>query len=183
MGFITPDEIKTYPLPVNASQWAKIGDDQLQRAIDTASERISNWLDRKMAVGNYVERYNGSGTGALLLRQYPVITVNSVSSVNLAGTVRLWNINDFRVDADAGILYFANTGRWAFFRDLDWTVDYNAGFVQLPEVVKHATALQTIIILQPMFRGGREFTETKLIEGIDEQIVDMLDELKRRRMS
>lgn len=181
-NLITTDELKAYPLPVTAQQWAKIGDDQLEIVIGYASDAIERWLDRRLINGNYVESYVGSGSHKMLLKQYPVTYLYSVSSYNDSWSPTPWDTTSFIVHEGPGILEFMNKGRYEFSTGTRWLVDYDAGYTTLPGVVKHAVALQTVEMLQPLFRGGSSFVEVELISDLDEQIVDMLDTLKRRRL-
>lgn len=180
--FITADELKAYPLPVTTAQWGKIGDDQLEIIIGYASERIEDWLDRRLINGNYVERRYGSDLPSIILNNYPITALNGVSSYTSSGAYTSWDTSLFRVNATAGIVEFNDAARNAFSKGLSWVFDYDAGYDEVPGVVKHATALQTVEMLQPIFRGGREFQEVELITELDEQIVDLLDKYKRRRM-
>ena len=70
-GYITPAELKAYPLPVTAQQWAKVGDDQLAIVIGYASEHLDDWMDRRLATGNYVDRIRGKYKNRLILNNYP----------------------------------------------------------------------------------------------------------------
>lgn len=182
MAFITVAELKAYPLPVTSAQWAKIGDDQLEIMIGYASDRIEDWLDRRLINGNYVERRKGSDLPRILLKNYPVTALNAVSSYTPSNAHTDWDVSLFYVNEDSGIIEFLEPSKWSFGKALTWEFDYEAGYAEVPGVVKHATALQTVEMLQPVFRGGRDFQEVELITELDEQIVDMLDKYKRRRM-
>lgn len=181
-SFITVEELKAYPLPVSTAQWSKIGDDQLEVIIGYASERIEDWLDRRLINGNYTERRKGSDLPRILLKNYPVTAIYGVSSYSQTGAYTSWDTDLFYVNEDSGIIEFVDSSRYAFQKSLTWEFDYDAGFDEIPGVVKHATALQTVEMLQPIFRGGRDFQELELITELDEQIVDLLDKYKRRRM-
>jgi len=182
-GYITPAELKSYPLPVTAQQWAKVGDDQLAIVIGYASEHLEDWMDRRLATGNYVDRIRGKYRNRLILKNYPVIAVNYVTAYlsNAAQTSTTFGVEEFWIEHEAGIIEWLNQGRYTFDSRY-WIVDYDAGYPSIPGPVKHATALQTVKMLQPLFRGGQNFTETELIADLDDQIVELLDAYKRRRI-
>lgn len=50
----------------------------LQRFIGRASSWIEQWLNRRLALGTYSERRNGTGTVAIATRNYPVVAVQAV---------------------------------------------------------------------------------------------------------
>jgi hypothetical protein len=181
-AFITPTELKSYPLPVTAAQWSKVGDDQLAIVIGFASDHLEDYMDRRIATGNYVTKLWGSGGWLQLLPVYPVVAVNYVTSYDAYHNPTSYSIDDFWVDNEAGILEWYNKNRYKFTRSSRWLFDYEAGFATTPGPVKHAAALQTVKMLQPLFRGGTNFTEIELITELDEQIVELLDPYKRRRI-
>ena len=178
--FITPDELKAYPLPVKAEQWFKVGDDQITIVIERASEHLEDFMDRKVLTGNYVDRLRGKGLSRQLLTHYPVTQLNVVTAYSPTNAAFDYNVSNFIVDESAGIIEWANRYRYNFYTDMVWMIDYNAGFTSVPGPIKHATALQTVKMLQPLFRGGTTFVETELIAEIDEQVVELLDPYMRR---
>jgi|WetSurSiteA1Bulk_404760.scaffolds.fasta_scaffold183334_1 hypothetical protein len=179
-GYITPSELKAYPLPVTAAQWGKVGDDQLAIVIGYASEHLNDWMDRRLAVGNYVDRLDGKYKYRMILNNYPVIAVNYVTAYD-ANNSTPYDMEDFWIEHEAGIIEWIDRNRYTF-DSRKWMVDYTAGYAQIPGPVKHAAALQTVKMLQPLFRGGTNFTETELIADLDDQIVELLDAYKRRRI-
>ena len=182
-GYITPSELKAYPLPVTSAQWQKVGDDQLEIIIGYASEHLDDWMDRSLAAGNYVDRIGGKYRNRLILHNYPIIALNYVTAYvpNAAQTSTTYGVEEFWIEHEAGIIEWLNT-TVNTFDSRKWIVDYTAGYTTIPGPVKHATALQTVKMLQPLFRGGTNFTETELIGELDEQIVELLDAYKRRRI-
>ena len=61
-----------YPLMKQAS------DPVIQRLIGRASSWIEQYLVRSLALAQYSERRNGTGTGQIMTRHYPIIAVQSV---------------------------------------------------------------------------------------------------------
>lgn len=181
-NFITPSELKAYPLPVSVAQWAKVGDDQLVTVIGHASDHLEDYMDRKILPANYTDRRRGTGLYFMNLQNYPVTALSSAYAYNgLGGDPTPWDTSEFYIYGDAGSIEFLNRGRHKFYTDVTWIFNYTAGFTEVPGPIKHATALQVVKMLQPLFRGGAQFVETELIADIDEQVMEMLDYYKRRR--
>ena len=182
-GFITAEQLKAYPLPVTDKQWSLIGDDQINLVAGYASQHLEDYMDRKIAVTQYTERHRrGTGTHRMLLGLFPVKSILAVTSTNAMNVSYIHNIADFYVEAEAGILEYLERYRYAFGKEASWTVVYTAGYDDIPGPILHATALQTVKMLQPLFRGGSQFTESELISELDEQIVELLEYYKRRRI-
>lgn len=182
MALITIDELKAYSLPVKANQWDNIGDDQIETIIDYASTNIEDYLDIAVASAYYTERIAGSGSGKLILNNYPVTQVVAVTQYDNTETSTVYDPAGFVIMSNAGIIMFSNRAYYSFWKEYDWVVTYRAGYDTIPGPIKHAVALQTIQMLQPMFRGGANFNEIKLIDGVNEQIVDLLETYKRKRI-
>lgn len=182
-NLITVDQLKAYPLPVTAKQWQLVGDDQLETVIGYASTHIEDYLDRKIEVTAVTDRiYRGSGTERQLLSTYPVTALTTVKSYDGLNNETVHDNADFYLNAEAGILEFLLRDKYNFTKSKTWMIAYSAGFATTPGPVMHAVALQTVKMLQPLFRGGSTFTETELVMELDEQIVELLDTYKRRRI-
>lgn len=181
-GFITPTELKAYPLPVTDKQWEKITDEQIQTVIDYATQNIKDYLDRDIVITSYTERIVGSGRSTLILDAYPIVSLSSVSSRDYTETIANYSTSDFLIRANSGIIEWIDKLRNAFWSTRIWVVQYTAGYATIPGPVKHATALQTVQMLQPLFRGGSNFAQVELVEETNEQIVDMLEKYKRKRI-
>jgi hypothetical protein len=181
-AFITPEELKRYPLPVTDKQWEKIRYDQLDAVTAYATEHIEDYLDRHILAAEYTERIVGTGRYTLLLDQYPIISLTTVTANDMSETVETYSTTDFLIHSGAGIIEFVDKTRYAFYKSRVWVVKYRAGYSSVPGPIKHATALQAVSMLQPLFRGGVDFAEIDLISEINEQIVDMLERYKRKRI-
>lgn len=51
-----------------------------QTLIDGVSAAVEGFLERKLEAADYTERYNGNGKNRLVLKQYPVLSVESVKA-------------------------------------------------------------------------------------------------------
>lgn len=181
-SFITVDEFKAYPLPITAAQWQKVGDDQLALVIENASEHLEDYMDRKINIARYVERKRGSNQFKQLLENWPVTEVHAVTSYAVNGTPTGHNVGLFTT-AESGIVEWLDRTRYKFGRDLTWIFDYSAGYSEVPKPIKHATYLQTLKMLQPIFRGGAQFTEVELVSELDEQVAELCERYRRARFS
>lgn len=181
-SFITPEELKRYPLPVTDKQWAKIEPEQLVAVTAYATQYVEDYLDRNIMSQQYTQRLRGNNRGTLVLDQYPVTSLVSLTSTDLTGYVTTVSTADILINSGSGIIEWIDRTRNAFYKNLIWTVTYVAGFTEVPGPIKHATALQAVEMLQPLFRGGVDFQEVDLIEQLDESIVEMLEKYKRKRI-
>ena len=181
--FITTQELKEYPLPVSAKQWQLVGDDQLATTIEAASDHLEDYLDREILTANYTDRRRGTGTEKILLPVYPITALSSAYMYDGLGNQTEWDTSEFYINSDAGILEFIKRDRYSFTKHYTWEFSYTAGYATVPTPVKHAAAFQTVKMLQPIFRGGSQFTETELITDLDDQIIELLEVYKRRRIA
>ena len=181
-SFITPTELKRYPLPVTDKQWAKIEYDQLVAVTAYATQHVEDYLDRNIMSQQYTQRIRGNGRSRLVLDQYPVTQLVTLTSTDMTGYIESKSVSDLLINAGSGIIEWIDQTRNAFYKGYIWTVTYKAGYTTVPGPIKHATALQAVAMLQPLFRGGVDFQEIDLIDSIDESIVDMLEKYKRKRI-
>lgn len=186
MAFITTAELKNYPLPITEAQWNKIdgvGGEQVDKVLAYASQNIKDYLDRDIELTAYTERMYVSGaTTKLMLNQYPIASLTGISSTDLWGNVITYSTGSFVVNADAGIVEWIDKVRNGFLPPYVYTVSYTAGYATIPGPIKHATALQALSMLQPLFRGGTNFVQVDLVEGMEESIVDLLESYRRKRI-
>ena len=182
-SFISVEHMKTYPLPVTDKQWTLVGDEQIAYVSAYASQHLEDYMDRKVEITSYTERHKkGTGTHRMLLGLYPVTELTSVSAYDGMGNQTDYDVDELYTDADAGIIEFIKRDKYAFTKASTWVIEYSAGYSEIPGPILHATALQTVKMLQPLFRGGSTFTETEFITDLDEQIVELLEYYKRRRI-
>jgi hypothetical protein len=183
-SFITVAELKAYPLPVTSSQWQKVGDDQIETVIAYASDHLEDYMDRAIDVTAYTDRiHRGSGFELQMLSVFPVVSLSSAYAIDGSNNRTLIDNAELLVDGESGMVEYLNRNRYKFSKYQKYEFNYTAGFSTVPGPLKHATALQTVKMLQPLFRGGSNFSEVELITELDEQIVELLDYYKRRRIS
>lgn len=181
-SFLTPIEFKAYPLPITDNQYTKIGDVQLQKALDTATIAVQNWLNRMIISATYTEVIRGNGRPRLVLEGYPLISLTGITGTDEFGTANVQSTGDFLLNSGAGIVEWKDTSRNAFWKTWSWTITYVAGYATVPDDVKHATALQAVILLEPVFRGNPTMAPSSIISNANETIVDLLEPYKRKRM-
>ena len=175
-------ELKNYALPISDAQWDLIGDDQLENIIAYASQNIMDYVDLGIVSAYYTERIRGNDRGTIMLDQYPLNSVQSITSYTNQEVATSWDTSAFIFDSGAALITFKDRYRYVFWDEYYWVVAYNAGWDTIPGPIKHATALQAVQMLQPVFRKGGTFGEVKLIDGLNESIVDMLEKYKRKRI-
>jgi hypothetical protein len=181
-ALITVEEFKALPLPIKSSMYDKLTDEVLLETIERASENVEDYLDRRLASAYYTQRIPGNGRSKLLLDEYPVTQLVSLTNTAYNGATTAYDISDIIIDSAAGILYWVNSYRWAFWQNTWWNVHYRAGYTTIPGPVKHAVGLQTVNMLQPLFRGGTNMEQVDLIVDQNEMIVDLLEKYKRKRI-
>lgn len=86
-------------------------------------------IDRELEQSTYNEKYCGSGTPFLVLKNYPIISLTSVSSLN---------VNDINIVDDEGLIY-NSIGDFAEGR-FNIPIEYEAGYAadNIPQFIKDA---------------------------------------------
>lgn len=159
MSFGTLADFKAWAasLDIDFSGW---DDTQLQGILDSAMDWIEAYCNRQFVNQNYVEKYNGDGSDVLVLRQYPITTLNSIK---IGTSQQIFNLafGDFETDEASAIIYASQlrTGFHSVWPHTVWpegrqniTVDYDAGFTTIPRQlidVERKVALVNLIALNP----------------------------------
>ncbi|MFZ5688670.1 MAG: phage head-tail connector protein [Bacillota bacterium] len=116
---LLPHALTTYEA---VKEYLKLSDDtqksSIERMINAVSEFIEGYCDRHFEKATYTEKYRGNGRQKLLLNQYPV---TAVTSVTVNGTTV--DPAEYEVLSEEGILY--NDGLWP------WT-GYYVGLIGEP---------------------------------------------------
>lgn len=152
----------------------------VEEYIDEASQYVRDYLDRDINLTTYTERIVGSGRYTLILGQYPIVELLDVSYDGYESDVGIHSLSDFLIHRDAGILEWVNKRNYWQPRRV-YTVQYTAGYVEIPGPIKRATALQTVQLLRPMYGGAGG--EVEVVPFADELIISLLEKYRRKRLS
>lgn len=150
--------------------------------IQTASEQVEAYCERKFELQEHVEVLYGTGNNRILVDQYPVQSVDTITYEDDFGGSWTVDTNYIRVHP-SGVLEWkfpVTQGPWR--RDRIYTITYTAGFDPVPGPIKHATALWTTELLRPNFAGPTPERPAELVPFTTEQIGEMLENYRRRRI-
>jgi uncharacterized phiE125 gp8 family phage protein len=179
VALIDADYLKGLPLGLKNRTLPEA--EMLDALIETASDAIEDYCDRKFATQSHVERHAvRADTNRLILREYPLQSVTSIAWRDEAGNTGTVTVADLSIDPD-GIIEFTNVLDGPFAAGTTYTVTYVAGYDTIPGAVKHAVALQVTELLQPNYSGPqREAAE--IVPLSSELIVELLDKKYRRKV-
>lgn len=108
MSFLTIDEVKEEmsALGISLSSWEGDGSfSRLQNLIDRTEKAIQKMLNRDLTYRTDFERfYDGTGKEVLVLLDYPIIKISSVSFVN-GDISEVVDLSGITVDYEKGILF------------------------------------------------------------------------------
>lgn len=180
---ITVDYLKSMPLPVKPEQWQNMDANFLQEVVDAAGDFLEDYLDRKIAHTEYIERIPGKSSSVLILQHYPVITLNSVTELDEIETGIAHDLNAFVIHNDAGMIEWKDKYRNYFSPYRVYRVDYDAGYDTIPPVLKLATAYQAYEMLQPVLRGSRDMAPADFVPQTSEKFVELTEKYRRKRLA
>ena len=183
MSIIDSEYLRPTPIPIKDSQWDAIGEDQIQDAIDEAEEYIIDYLDRHIASDYFTDKIVGRGRPFLVLEEYPVTELISIYSYDDAYSSEYYDNNDFIINESAGMLEWKDKESNRFVYGKTYIIDYVAGYQNVPLPIKKALALQTIELLQPIFRKTNSaMSMVDLVPNSTELIVEFLERYRRKRI-
>lgn len=183
MSIIDSNYLRSIPIPIKDSQWDAIGEQQIQGAIDEAEEYLEDYLDRHIASAYYSEKVEGRDRPRIVLEEYPIISVQSIKSYDTKNNEETLQLNDFIIYADAGMIEWKDKAENIFSTGKTYLVDYQAGYYPVPLTIKKAVALQTVEMLQPVFRKtNSSMSMVDLIPNSTELIVELLEKYRRKRI-
>lgn len=182
MGLITIEYFKSLALPIKIPQYNQITDETLQTTIDEASEFVEDYTDRKFAQAQYTERIVGSDRYTVMLEQFPIVSLDSISARDIYDNTETFSTSSFLIHADAGILEWLNKSVNFFLSNRVYVITYTAGYSTIPGPVKRATALQTLELLMPVFRQSSTMQPVDFVPETSEQIVELLEKYRRKRI-
>jgi hypothetical protein len=154
----------------HVKQWVglanTVSDDLLERMITSCSAAMESWMNRTIARTSYVETRNGTGGSALLVQQYPIVSVSGVTVGAVAVPARARIGDGGYVFDETRILLDGST----FTRGMqNVTVSYVAGYATVPQDIEQAC----IDIIGDWFRYKDR--AGKLSEGIEGQTISFTD--------
>lgn len=152
----------------------------LETLITEASDWVENYCDRIFASSSAYTETFGSGANRLILDQYPVTSVGSISWVDDSG--QTGTVSPALVRSRAGgIIEFKNPIHGPWYTGRFYTVGYVTGYNPVPSNVQRATALKIANLVQPQYQGPQE-REVFMVTNIDQMIVDLLEPYRRERL-
>jgi uncharacterized phiE125 gp8 family phage protein len=149
----------------NVKQWLEIttstNDALLTRIIDSCSSYIESWLNRKILQASYTENYNGSGSSALTLTNYPIISLQSVSIGGVAQAIV--SQSDFTT---SGVKF---SGRRLIGQNIKFSkgagniiISYTAGYAAVPSDIEQA-CIELVALRYKNGRGERLGVSSKAL--------------------
>lgn len=181
MALIDVEYFKRLPLGINERGMPPI--EALQEFIETASDQVERFCDRKFLTGTRVETIWGKGGNELILDEWPVTSLTSVTWVDTNANSGTTDTSTLRFTS-AGIVEFKNLVNGPWRRDRLYTVTYVSGYAlaDIPRPVKHAVALWASDLMRPMYAGPSRERPPELVPLTTEQIGELLENYRRRRI-
>lgn len=178
MALITEDEFRNLPLGIKGPRSIPESD-HLSVLLETASDQIEDFCDRQFALQQHTEVLRGKDSFRMLLREYPLVSVDTVTwidddEVDGSHAASLFRVHEY------GLIEFKTRSIDWFDAGRTYTITYTAGYDPIPYPVKHATALQVTELLQPNF-GGPQQDVPELVPLSSQLIVELLDPKYRRK--
>lgn len=149
--------------------------------IGEASEWVAAYCRRQFGSQSITETHFGSGRRRIILNEYPVEAVSSISAVDprgAAATLYIPTPSDVRI-VPGGLLEMTDVIN-VWYRDHLYTITYTLAD-PVPGPVKRAVALKVVDLLDPMYFPGKS-KSAELITGVQEQIITLLEDYRRERI-
>jgi hypothetical protein len=179
MALIDTDYFRSLPLGQKAVEQLPI--ENLAEFIQTASDYIEDYLDQKIQLHTTIERKLGNREYVMILDDYPIQSLVNVGFDGYTGDVGTHATSDFLIHSASGMIEWIDK-MYVFRGDRVYTIEYTAGYDEVPSPIKMATALQTVQLLRPMY-GGTQSDSPVGTPFADEQIVSLLERYRRKRLS
>lgn len=143
-----------------------VDDGIFQDLVNAVSDKIGVDLGRNITIDSYTELYNGTGTNALTLANYPVVDVTSISllfprsvvgalqqqSVLVAGVDYTWSTSGL-VQLYAGLRFPKGAS--------NVQAVYTAGFADVPSDLAYAAAKWCAVRYRELERLGQKSRDTQ----------------------
>lgn len=153
--------------------------DALTILIEEASEWVQGYCRRKFGAQSITESHWGSGRGRLILNEFPVASITSITAVDWRGTAATAPApSGVRITPGGMLELIDRANLW--HEDRLYTITYTLPD-PVPGVVKRATALKVVDLLDPMYFPNKQ-KSAELITSVQEQIVTLLEDYRRERI-
>lgn len=130
---------------------SSISDDFVKRKINQATEMIEGYCGRRFALTTYTdEKYDGTYTSSLVLKQRPIatspaVTVKASDGATSDASYQTIDSSYYFIDYDAGIIdgvsnFFGGYNRWG--------ITYTAGYATIPGDLLEACATLAAYLAQ-----------------------------------
>lgn len=181
MALIDVEYFKRLPLGMNEKNLP--AHEALVEFIETASEQVERFCDRKFLSSSRTEKVWGSGRNELMLDEWPMTALTSINWVDRAGVTGTVDVAKVRWSSN-GILEFIDVKNGPWYKDRLYTVVYVAGYstADMPRPIKHAVALWASDLMRPAFAGPSRERPPELVPLTTEQITELLENYRRRRL-
>lgn len=154
--------------------------DILAVLLDEASEWVEGYCRRRFGAQTLTESHWGSGRRRLILNEFPVDSITSITAVDSRGSAATApETTDVRI-VPGGLLELKDVIN-IWFSDRLYTIEYTLPD-PVPGPVKRAVALKVVDLLDPMYFPGKS-KSVELITSVQEQIITLLDDFRRERIA
>lgn len=181
MALIDIEYFKRLPLGINEKAMPQAT--SLQEFIETASEQVERFCDRKFLSSQRVEDVYGSGEYRLMLDEWPVTALTTVTWVDADGQTGSVDVSLLRF-RESGVVEWVDRANGPWYRSRLYTVTYTAGYAlsEMPRPIKHAVALWATDLMRPSYAGPSRERPPELVPLTTEQITELLENYRRRRI-
>ncbi len=204
-GTITFSAVRTADITISSYSyfaWDYSKDKFIERLVNSASEMISKYCNRKFIADTYSEYYKGSGRQKLVLNQYPVNYITSVKVDSASLTAGTDYVTADQTYLDQGIIFKNNGWTWygyltGLVGELTAPVDnievvYSAGYTLSPEASRTLPydledACISLVSTQYEMIGSKQLTKETIgplssdfIQGLPWDVKQTLDKYAKR---
>ena len=121
-------------------------DNIITRMVNSASQMIETYLDRKILRRQYTEYYDGRGNDRFLVREWPVEKPTELwldSTSTFTDVTKKYDLDEYEVDGEPAIGVTLLSGRRFAKGTRNIKVIYYAGYTVTPAVIHEAAILFT----------------------------------------
>lgn len=158
-------------------------DSFIERLINSASQQIDRYCNRRFVSTSYVEIFDGNRSNQLLLGNMPVTALSelNVDSLRVFGSSTIVAATEY---GRTGNIITKNSGNWGNVRQ-SIRVSYTAGFTEVPADVENACIMLVELYyrMKNDRRIGRESQskageDITFVDGLPKAVTDVLDNYK-----